>query len=140
MLRLQISEASHTPKATQVVNGIKAAVFAGQLKAGDRLPSVRDAAELWKVPKDIVARAYKTLLKENVVQDTDDRGPLPRYIVSETVHIPAQAEREQKMDGLVTAMVAQARKLGFSVEEIESASVRVLAKLIASKRKKKAAV
>lgn len=98
----------------------------GRLKAGDRLPSVREAADDWGQSKDSVQRAYRHLLEEGVIVDSDERGNLPKYMVSLEVKEPAESERIAKLDALMVQLVAKARKLGYSVEEVQSASERVI--------------
>ncbi|MBP2480162.1 DNA-binding transcriptional regulator YhcF (GntR family) [Stenotrophomonas sp. PvP093] len=129
MLRIHVNESSNTPRSKQVAQAIREAVFAGQLKAGDRLPSVRDGAEQWGVTKDSVHRAYKRLAEEGLIADSDDRGTLPLYQVSEEVTKPGEAERQRRLDGIVVAMIAQARKLGFQHAEILQTIERQTAKL-----------
>lgn len=124
-------------KPRQLAALIKAAVFAGQLKAEERLPSVRDAATHWKVSKDAVHRAYALLRKEGVIVDTDDRGRLPRYMVSAHAHRARDKERADRLAGVVAGMVAQAKRLGFTLAEIEQATSDVLAKMTAQKTRSK---
>lgn len=113
-------------KPRKIADEIKHLVFMGQLKAGDRLPSVREAADDWGQSKDSVQRAYKQLLEEGIIVDSDERGNLPKYMVSLEVKEPAESERIAKLDSLMAQFVAKSRKLGYTVEEVQSATERVI--------------
>ena len=116
-------------KPRTIANEIRTAIFVGQLKPGDKLPSVREADEDWKQTKDSVARAYKLLSKEGVLVDSDDRGPLPGYMVNPDTKPPGEKERVARLDSLIANAVASGRKLGYSIPELESAVERVMAKV-----------
>lgn len=130
--------ANATQKPKRIAEEIQRLIFIGQLKAGDQLPSVRDASEEWKQSKDSVHRAYKLLLDESVIEDSDERGTHPRFIVAKTVQQPTEAERLKRLDQLLTQVVSKARKLGYTVEEVEEAACNVVKK-IKKPRKPKAA-
>ncbi|HGM6017072.1 TPA: GntR family transcriptional regulator [Stenotrophomonas maltophilia] len=125
-LRLAVPAGSAPNKPRKIADEIRHLVFMGRLKAGDRLPSVREAADDWGQSKDSVQRAYRHLLEEGVIVDSDERGNLPKYMVSLEVKEPAESERIAKLDALMVQLVAKARKLGYSVEEVQSASERVI--------------
>ena len=50
-----------------IAESIRQQIATGELKAGDRLPSVRDLAQQWKCTPGTVNRAYRLLAKENIV-------------------------------------------------------------------------
>jgi DNA-binding transcriptional regulator YhcF (GntR family) len=55
-----------TPIYLQIVEKIKADIVAGKLKGGDKLPSVREIAENFKVNPNTVQRVYMELEREGV--------------------------------------------------------------------------
>lgn len=55
-----------TPIYIQIVEKIKADIVAGRLKGGDKLPSVREIAESFKVNPNTVQRVYMELEREGV--------------------------------------------------------------------------
>ena len=55
-----------TPIYLQIIDKIKADIVAGKLKGGDKLPSVREIAETFKVNPNTVQRVYMELEREGV--------------------------------------------------------------------------
>jgi DNA-binding transcriptional regulator YhcF (GntR family) len=56
----------NTPIYLQIVEKIKADIVAGKLKGGDKLPSVREIAESFKVNPNTVQRVFMELEREGV--------------------------------------------------------------------------
>lgn len=129
-------DAKEKPK--RIAEEIQRLIFIGQLKAGDQLPSVRDASDEWDQSKDSVHRAYKLLLEKGIIEDSDERGTLPRFIISKKTQQPTEAERLKRLDQLLTQVVSKARKLGYSVEEVEKAVDNVVKKIKAPRKAKPA--
>lgn len=125
-------DAKEKPK--RIAEEIQRLIFIGQLKAGDQLPSVRDASEEWEQSKDSVHRAYKLLLNKGEIEDSDERGTLPRFIVSKKAQQPTEAERLKRLDQLLTQVFSKARKLGYTVEEVEAAGQNVVKKIKAPRK------
>ncbi|WP_304457875.1 GntR family transcriptional regulator [Alicyclobacillus sendaiensis] len=73
-LWLRVDPRSPTPVYQQIVDGIKAAVAAGWLKPGDRLPSVRDLAVSLAINHNTVAKAYQELERSRVIEVVRGRG------------------------------------------------------------------
>ena len=55
-----------TPIYVQIIEKIKADIVSGKLKGGDKLPSVREIAETFKVNPNTVQRVYMELEREGV--------------------------------------------------------------------------
>jgi GntR family transcriptional regulator len=62
------------PMFAQLVEQIKKAVDEDQLEAGDPLPSIRQLANDLEVNSKTVAKAYKLLERDNVIQSRGYRG------------------------------------------------------------------
>jgi DNA-binding transcriptional regulator YhcF (GntR family) len=60
----------------EIVNHFMARVAAGDLKAGDRLPSVRDIAAEWSVARNTAERAITKLKTDGIVQTAGAGGTL----------------------------------------------------------------
>lgn len=136
ILRLAVPAGTAPNKPRKIADEIKQLVFTGQLKAGYRLPSVRDAADQWGQSKDSVQRAYKQLLTEGVIVDSDERGNLPKFMVNPEMKKPAEAERMAKLESLMAQVVAKARKLGYSIEEVETTAARVVERVKSPRTRK----
>ncbi len=68
---------SHVPVYKQICERIKAMIISGKLKEGDYVPSVRKLALDLGVNVNTVARAYRELVNEGVLQSIRGEG----YIV-----------------------------------------------------------
>ncbi|EWM16307.1 PLP-dependent aminotransferase family protein [Kutzneria sp. 744] len=63
-LLITLDREARTPLAVQLADALRAAAAAGQLRAGDRLPSTRTMASHLKVSRTVTAAAYDQLLAE----------------------------------------------------------------------------
>ncbi|HET8820283.1 MAG TPA: GntR family transcriptional regulator [Thermoleophilaceae bacterium] len=73
-LHLPVDRASGLPLHAQLARRIRQAVSAGELAAGERLPSVRDLAESVGVHVNTVRAVYARLESEGVVRSEHGRG------------------------------------------------------------------
>ena len=65
---LRIEPSSGIPITRQIVDQIRARCASGSLKAGDRLPSVRELARQIAVNQNTILRAYERLTAEGVLE------------------------------------------------------------------------
>ena len=62
------------PQFEQLIEQIKAAVTAGKLKPGDSLPSIRQLANDLELNSKTVAKAYKLLERDSIIETRGYRG------------------------------------------------------------------
>lgn len=79
-MRIVISNASGRPIYEQISTQIKQAILAGDLKEGERLPSIRGLARDLRVSVITTTRAYSDLAAEGFVANVQGKGSyvLPR--------------------------------------------------------------
>jgi GntR family transcriptional regulator / MocR family aminotransferase len=65
---------SDIPLYSQLYEYIKSSILKGELKAGERLPSIRYLAQYLKVSKNTVVTAYDQLLAEGYISSSDRSG------------------------------------------------------------------
>ena len=70
MINIEDSE----PLFAQVIGQIKKAVLSGDLKSGDALPSIRQLALDLELNSKTVAKAYRLLERDSVIQTRGYRG------------------------------------------------------------------
>ena len=70
----RISRDSPVPLYHQIAEALRNAIAVGELRAGERLPSVRDAAGQWGVNLHTVRRAYDELAREDLLRVSAGRG------------------------------------------------------------------
>lgn len=92
------------PLFAQLIAQIKAAVQVGRLRAGDHLPSIRQLAGDLDLNNKTVAKAYRLLERDAVIQTRGYRGTVvhPDATANSRVDLPAQvrAALEQTIQSL----------------------------------------
>lgn len=73
-MEIVINIDSSTPVFSQLIAQIKAAVVNNSLAAGAPLPSIRQLANDLEVNSKTVAKAYKLLERDNIIQSRGYRG------------------------------------------------------------------
>ena len=73
-MRIQIDNNLSTPLFNQLMDEIKKAVMDGLLKPGDPLPSIRQLANDLELNHNTVAKAYRILERDCVIQTKGYRG------------------------------------------------------------------
>jgi GntR family transcriptional regulator len=112
---LTLDSASSIPFHRQIDEGIKIAIAMRRLRAGDRLPTVRALAEHLGIHPNTVARAYSGLVRDGVLVAQPGRGT---FVPPETGNL--RAERQVRLDSIMTRSLVRALSLGFSLEQIEA--------------------
>lgn len=108
---------SPTPLYAQIASRLRIAVAAGELRPGDALPSVRRLATQLRVNPATVVQAYRDLESEGFVEMRQGAGTFVRELP------PARrsSERVRQATVLVRQLIANARRLGVSLDELHSA-------------------
>ncbi|GLY97111.1 GntR family transcriptional regulator [Actinoplanes sp. NBRC 103695] len=114
MSELSVDAASATPVYRQIVEQVRYLVEGGGLRAGDRLPPVRQLADNLGVNRNTVAKAYATLRELRVIET---RGASGTTIAA---HAPRQ-HAEGTGDALRDA-VEEAVRHGMSPEAVRDAA------------------
>ena len=73
-MELVISNASNLPIYEQIVEGIKRHIAAGELRAGDMLPSIRALAKDLRISVITTKRAYEELEREGFIYTVAGKG------------------------------------------------------------------
>ena len=80
MMKLDLDDSSKTPVFQQIVDQIHFAINTGELKAGDKLPSIRALASENNLAANTVAKALRQLEFRSVLQARDRSG----YVVADS--------------------------------------------------------
>ncbi|MGB0834071.1 MAG: GntR family transcriptional regulator [Psychrobium sp.] len=111
-----------TPLFSQLVEQIKQAVMTGHLGAGDPLPSIRQLANDLAINNKTVAKAYRLLERDNVIETKGYRGTF--------VHPNAAQNSQVDINEAVTEVLQQAltnlKALGATDSEIRIAFSRLM--------------
>jgi GntR family transcriptional regulator len=110
------------PVFSQLITQIKGAVLSGQMNPGEALPSIRQLANDLAINNKTVAKAYRLLERDSVIQTKGYRGTF--------VHPNAKANSTVDLNAQVTAKLRETisafRESGVTDSEIRIAFGNVM--------------
>jgi len=102
------------PFYRQIIDQIKFGIASGKLKTGEQLPTVRALAVELKVNLNTVAKAYKELEIQNILETQQGTGTF----ISEIDIRLTDKEKNKKLKEICTEFCTVAFSYGFSVDDI----------------------
>ena len=133
-LSLQIDARSATPIYDQISARVKYAVASGALRSGEPLPSVRQLATRLRVNPNTVARAYRELEAEGVVETRRGQGTF----VAEAAPRLTPAARRRQLRAAAERLAADAMALGIDVDQSIDCVREAWSRLEAGRSRRKA--
>ena len=115
MLAFQVQFKPGVPIYEQVVFAVKKAIVSGQLREGDKFPSVRIMSQELRINPNTAHKVVSALVGEGMLEVKPGIGT----IVSKA----QQASKEQRREllgGEVERLVVEAQKLGLDLEDVEA--------------------
>lgn len=101
------------PIYLQIVNYLKKDIISGKLKAGDKLPSVRELSSTMRVNPNTIARVYQELEREGI---TFTQRGMGTFIKEDSAMIN-EIKRDMAKE-LIDNFLKGIKKLGFQKEEV----------------------
>ena len=123
----RLNPASGVPLYLQLIEQVKHAIETGAIRAGEQLPSVRQMGENLVINPNTVARAYRELEHEGIIELKHGSGAFIRESI-----VP-RAKLMQKAQTVVRSALDQLESFDLSEDEIR----RLLENELASRRKSK---
>lgn len=114
MILLKPNPSSGVPIYLQLMEQVKHAIETGALKPGEQLPSIRPLAEELVVNPNTVAKAYRELEHEGVIELRQGAGAF----VSAKATTRADADRLKAAQVLVAQGIERLRARGITDDEI----------------------
>jgi GntR family transcriptional regulator len=112
------------PQFEQLIEQVKAAVTSGVLKAGDALPSIRQLANDLDLNSKTVAKAYKLLERDAVIETKGYRGTYVHPNAKANCKFNLQEWTLRKL----SETVAELREAGVTDSEIRNAFVGAISR------------
>ena len=109
----------------QIVRQVKFAVASDALKPGNLVPSVRELARDLTVNPNTVARAYRELQADNVLQPLRGTG----LEITSAAPKKCLADRATLIRSRLRSVLAEARQSGLAADEIRQLTEEELARL-----------
>jgi GntR family transcriptional regulator len=104
------------PVYQQVVYAAKKAIIAGQMRPGDRFPSVRALSQELKINPNTAHKVVTQLIADGLLEVHPGRGTL-------VAELPASSARErmQLLKGELESLVVEAKRLRIDLTDVQSA-------------------
>jgi GntR family transcriptional regulator len=104
------------PVAEQILFAVKKAVVAGQLRPGDKFPSVRVLSQELRINPNTAHKVVAALVNEGVLVTT----PAVGSVVAER-ELGGKKERTELLGAEVEWLVVEAKKLGLGLDDVQAA-------------------
>ena len=130
-LSIHIQPGSGEPLYRQIADEVRAAFLRGDLRAGDKLPSVRAlAAQLGMNPTTIV-KAYDVLAAERLIVRRQGQGA---FVAggSEPLH---EGEQDERLRQAAARLALEGRRLGWTEKQLAALLREELQKLRPEKKR-----
>ena len=114
MLNFILDQKNGVPLYRQIINQIRFGIASGQLKTGEQLPTVRALAVELKVNLNTIAKAYKELEIQNILESQQGTGT---FISSTRVELNNE-ERAKKLTDTCSEFLSVTSAYGFSHKEV----------------------
>jgi GntR family transcriptional regulator len=116
MIKFVLDPKAGVPYYRQIIDQIKFGIASGNLKAGEKLPTVRALAVELAVNLNTVTKAYNELEIQKILETQQGTGT---FIGKTTISVTAK-EKEKKLKSICNEFLTIAFSYGFSTEEIIS--------------------
>ncbi|MEO8307391.1 MAG: GntR family transcriptional regulator [Pseudomonadota bacterium] len=129
-MEITIDIDSPTPQFEQLIEQVKAAVTAGVLKSGEALPSIRQLANDLELNSKTVAKAYKLLERDSIIETKGYRGTYihPKARVNCKFNLQEWTLRK------LAEQIAELREAGVTDSEIRNAFAGAISRQRLAKR------
>lgn len=114
MIKFALDPKNGVPLYRQIIDQIRFGIASGQLKTGEQLPTVRGLAVELKVNLNTIAKAYRELEIQRVLESHQGTGTFVRSSVIEL----DKEERDKKLTDICHEFVSVASAYGFSEQDI----------------------
>ncbi|HSY37494.1 MAG TPA: GntR family transcriptional regulator [Acidobacteriaceae bacterium] len=112
MVQLWFLHSGEVSLCEQMVTQVRMAVLSGELKPGERLPSVRALAHRYGIHRNTVSSAYQKLEQANWLEMRHGSGVYVREAGSGRSAADPGKIRELSVDRMIAALLAAARECG----------------------------
>lgn len=122
---LNLTDLSNEPLQGQIYRQIRAMILAGDLKAGELLPSIRKLAREEKVSVITVQRGYELLEREKLILSRRGKG----FFVSDLHDNKKKELAEERLKEKIEPIIEFAKNEGMSIEETKKVLIEILQKV-----------
>ena len=114
-MKIFVDTRSGVPIYKQIVQQVEKGIMGGLLKPGDQLPTVREVALELTINPNTVARAYRELEYEGVIESIQGRGTF----ISGHLPRPSTEDKEMIIKDQIDNLIREANQLNISLAKLE---------------------
>ncbi len=115
MAVIAIDSRDSRPIYAQIEHALRAAIASGRLRAGDRLPTVRELAVDLRINANTVARVYTDLERAGVLET---RRGVGSFIAATAERARSGERKTRELAAFATRVLADADRQGFTLDEV----------------------
>ena len=101
----------------QIINIIYTAIGTGELREGDKLPTIKELSEQLEVNPNTIAKSYRELELKGVIASKRGNGSFISENQSKTVTLTDE-EKETRLNNLFSRVIAEAKNEGITEDEL----------------------
>ena len=116
MIAFRLTFQPGVPVYQQVVYAAKKAIIAGQMRPGDRFPSVRTLSQELKINPNTAHKVVTQLISDGLLEAHPGRGTVVADLPASTAR-----ERTQLLKGELEALVVEAKRLQMDLDDVQAA-------------------
>ncbi|MDM8000455.1 MAG: substrate-binding domain-containing protein [Dehalococcoidia bacterium] len=117
-IEVSLPSTATSPVYSQITESLRQMVATGRLHVGNRLPTVRQLAESLSVSPGTVAKAYRRLEEDGVIQSRRGGGTV---VAGRATDPRLQSIRQTRLLNMMSNAILEALSQGYVPEEIEAA-------------------
>jgi len=114
MINFILDPKAGTPFYRQIIDQIRFGIASGKLTVGEQLPTVRSLAVELKVNLNTVAKAYKELEIQNILETYQGTGTF----INKSETSLSEKERQNKIEDICREFMTIAFNYGFTIDDI----------------------
>jgi GntR family transcriptional regulator len=114
MIKFILDPKTGTPFYRQIIDQIRFGIAKGDLKIGEQLPTVRALAVELKINLNTIAKAYKELEIQNVLETQQGTGTF----ISKIDFKITEPEKDKKLKDICNEFCTIALSYGFTINDI----------------------
>jgi GntR family transcriptional regulator len=114
MIKFVLDPKAGAPFYRQIIDQIKFGIASGKLKVGEQLPTVRSLAVDLKVNLNTVAKAYKELEIQNILETHQGTGTF----INRSETDLSEKERQTKLQEFCREFMTIAFNYGFTIDDM----------------------
>lgn len=114
MIKFHLDQKTGIPYYRQIIDQIRFGIASGNLSVGEQLPTVRALAVELKVNLNTIAKAYKELEIQNILDTQQGTGTF----ISVNENKMFESERHQKLQSIIRDFTTITLSYGFTIDEL----------------------